>query len=99
VKHELQLAAIDDCNGDVTSSLRISGVTSSTGSGVISFSDDQVCLIADREGTADDTTYTITTVATDGSGLIGTSPIFVTIPHDKRSGKCLQQSKIARSFE
>ena len=96
--HELQAEAVDQCDGDVTSSLRITSVSSSTGMGVVSFNDTEACLIADRTGAGSGTSYSITLAATDQSGTVGTHTVTVRVPHNGPTRDCLQPSKLEGAF-
>jgi hypothetical protein len=46
-----------------------------------------VCLRAERSGTAEGRTYTVTVVATDGAGNIAERELTVDVPHDRRGGR------------
>jgi hypothetical protein len=80
--HELQASATDQCQGDLTSALAITNVTSSTGTGVVSFDSQEACLIATRSGTSTGETYSVTLSASDNHGNVASHVVYVTIPHN-----------------
>jgi len=94
IGHELPVTAIDQCQGDISSTVQITGVSSSEGSGVVSFDTQGACLIADRSGSGPGRTYSISVAATDSSGNVGTHTISVEIPHNGPTSQCLRQQDI-----
>jgi hypothetical protein len=93
---EIRATAIDMCEGDLSSAIQITNVTSSHGGGVVSWSATGACLAAARDGSGKDTrTYAITLQAADSKGNIATRIVNVSVPHDQRERRaCLQTSTL-----
>jgi hypothetical protein len=79
----LNTTAVDVCTGDSTGTLRIIGVSSTSGDGVVSWNESGACLTVKRSGTeATGRTYSLLVEAVDANQNSATTTIRVDVPHN-----------------
>lgn len=79
----LNASAIDVCTGDSTGTLRILGVSSSSGDGVVSWNTSSACLTVKRSGTEPNgRTYSLLVEAQDANQNSATATVRIVVPHD-----------------
>ena len=92
---DLHVRAIDQCDGELASSVKITNVTTDGNDSLLSWSEREVCLIVERDGNLPDLVDHIAIEATDASGNRIEKTIKLTVPHDLRlRTRCLHTTRM-----
>lgn len=88
---ELIAVANDRCEGMLSSAVTITGVSSSSGAGVLSWGSSGACLTIERRGTTKNgQIYDIELTASDSAGNTSSKTLHVQVPHNGPTRNCLR---------